>query len=97
MRRRAALRSRCTSAVKVGDPLAGGAHVSFLPPLGMNRTPLGLQTLLREKRPRDIPAETDLLTGRQFREAYLVPLSESETLLESVHTQTAVLQVGRSS
>jgi hypothetical protein len=66
-------------------------------PFGMNVTPLGMQTLRAEKRARDIPAETDLLTGRQFREAYLVPLAESETLLESMHLQSAVLNVGRSS
>jgi hypothetical protein len=36
-----------------------------------------------------------LLTGREFRDAYLVPLAESSTLLESLHPQHNVLFVGR--
>jgi hypothetical protein len=65
-------------------------------PFGMNATPLGLHTLRREKPTRDLPGDADLLTGRQLRDAYLVPLAESEALLESVHPQHAVLHVGRS-
>lgn len=81
----------------VADHLAHWGHVRMFTPVGMNTTPLGLQMLRRERAARDLPTETDILTGRQFREAYLVPLAESESLLESVHTQTAVLHVGRSS
>lgn len=72
-------------------------HVKLFTPFGMNVTPLGLQTLQREKTNHSLPAESDLHTGRQYRDAYLVPLAESALLLESIHTQTAVLQVGRSS
>src|SRR5262249_34683345 len=71
-------------------------HVKLFTPFGMNVSPLGLQALLREKPTRDLPAEADLLTGRQLREAYHVPLAESVALLESLHPQTTVLHVGRS-
>jgi thioredoxin reductase len=64
-------------------------------PFGWNVTPLGIQTLLREKPNRERPADTDLLTGREYREAYLLPLSESEFLKPVIQTQTTVLTVGR--
>src|SRR5947209_9148574 len=65
---------------QVGEHLLRWGHVRLFTPFGMNATPLGLQTLLREKPARDIPAEADILPGRQFRDAYLVPLAESEPL-----------------
>lgn len=80
---------------QVGEHLVRWGHIRMFTPFGANASPLGMQALLREKRPKDIPSETDLLTGRQFRDAYLVPLSESETLIESMHPQNVVLQIGR--
>jgi hypothetical protein len=64
-------------------------------PFGMNATQLGLAEVRREKAGRSLPAEGDILTGRQFVDSYLTPLAESETLLESLHLEEAVLQVGR--
>jgi hypothetical protein len=80
---------------QVGEHLARWGHVRMFTPFGANVSSLGMQTLLREKRAKDIPAESDLLTGRQFRETYLVPLAESETLIESMNPQHVVMQVGR--
>jgi thioredoxin reductase len=81
---------------RVGEYLARWGHVKLFTPFGLNATPLGVKTLLRDKPSRDVPAAADLLTGRQFREAYLVPLAESEALLESMHVQETVVSVGRS-
>src|SRR6476619_99326 len=67
----------------VCEHLLRWGHVKLFTPFGMNVSPLGLQSLLREKRSRDLPADTDLLTGRQLREAYHVPLAESEAILDS--------------
>ncbi len=80
---------------QVGEHLARWGHARMFTPFGMNATPLGLQTLRQERKAKDIPADADLLTGRQFREAYLVPLAESEALLEAMHPQHAVLAIGR--
>ena len=80
---------------QVAEHLLRWGHVRMFTPFGMNVTPLGLQTLRREKPNRAFPADADLVTGGQLREAYHVPLSESEALLESMHPQTAVLCVGR--
>ena len=80
---------------QIADHLHRWGHVRLFTPFGMNVTPLGLQTLRREKHSRTFPADADLVTGRQLREAYHVPLAESEFLLEAMHPQTGVLCVGR--
>ncbi len=70
--------------------------VRMFTPFGMNATPLGRQALLRDSPGRDLPADADPLTGREFRDAYLAPLAESSALRDSVRLQTRVVMVGRS-
>jgi thioredoxin reductase len=79
----------------IADHVRRWGHVRMFTPFGMNTTSLGLKTLLREKGSRSLPAPADLVTGREFRDAYLVPLGESELLLESLHLEHTVLHVGR--
>jgi thioredoxin reductase len=81
---------------QVGEHLVRWGHARLFTPFGWNASPLGLRALLRERPARDLPAEPDILTGRQFREAYLVRLAESEALRESVYLGCEVLHVGRS-
>jgi thioredoxin reductase len=69
--------------------------VRMFTPFGMNATPLGRQALLRDAPTRELPADADLLTGREFREAYLLPLVESSALRGCVHAETRVVAVGR--
>jgi hypothetical protein len=64
-------------------------------PFGHNSTPLGLGTLLREQGSKKLPGEADILTGREWRDAYLVPLAESEPLLENLFLEHTVLHIGR--
>lgn len=64
-------------------------------PLGMNVTPLGRLTLQKERPPVDLPPDTEYLTGREFRETYLLPLAHSSVLKDSVRSQSVVLSVGR--
>ncbi len=71
-------------------------HVRLFTPFAFLTTPLGLRTLLREKPTRTFPAESEIVTGRQYRDDYLVPLGESEPLLEHLHLEQTVLRVGRS-
>jgi thioredoxin reductase len=79
----------------IGDYVRAWGHVRMFTPFGLNSTSLGLKTLLREKPNRTLPAAADIITGRDFRDVYLVPLGESEPLLESLHLETSVLHVGR--
>ncbi|MBA4188140.1 MAG: monooxygenase [Planctomycetaceae bacterium] len=80
---------------QIADHIRQWGHVRMFTPFGLNATPLGLKTLLREKPNRTLPASGDIVTGREFRDAYLVPLGESEPLLESLQQETSVLHVGR--
>lgn len=79
----------------VGEHLRRWGHVKMFTPFGWNTTPLGLAEVRREKGSRAIPADADLITGREFLDAYVLPVAESETLLESLNLEAAVLQVGR--
>jgi thioredoxin reductase len=79
----------------IADHVRRWGHVRLFTPFGMNCTPLGIKTLRAEKSNISLPADTDILTGREFRDVYLVPLAESEVLLESLYLETTVLQIGR--
>lgn len=79
----------------VGEHVRRWGHVRMFTPFGMNSTPLGLAEVRREKAGRSLPADTDLITGRQFVEAYLQPLAESDALIDTLNLEEAVLQVGR--
>lgn len=79
----------------VGEHLRRWGHVKMFSPFGWNCTSLGLAAVRHEKGSRALPAETDLLTGREFLDAYVLPLAESEQLLEALNLESAVLQVGR--
>ena len=79
----------------VADHVQRWGFVKMFSPFGMNSTILGKAALLRDTPTRELPADTDTLTGREFRESYLVPLSDSSTLKGCVHPQTTVLAIGR--
>ncbi len=80
---------------RIGDHMRRWGHVRMFTPFGANATQLGLAEVRREKAGRSLPAEGDHITGRQFVDSYLTPLAETETLIESLHLEEAVLQVGR--
>src|SRR3954464_5196428 len=63
---------------QVGEHLLRWGHVRLFTPFGLNATPLGLQTLRREDGKRHLPADADLVTGKAYREAYLLPLAGSD-------------------
>jgi thioredoxin reductase len=79
----------------IAEHLRRWGHVRMFTPFGLNVTPLGLKTLRGEKPNRDLPAEADIVSGREYRDAYLVPLGESEALLDSLHLEHHVLHIGR--
>ena len=77
----------------VAEHLKAWGFVRMFTPAGLNVSPLGAAALKQDGRP--VPAETDVLTGRAFRDAYLVPLAESTALRGRVHTRTEIVAVGR--
>jgi thioredoxin reductase len=76
-----------------GEYLNRWGFVRMFTPFGMNASPLGKKSLQNLR--RELPADTEFQTGRQFRDTYLLPLAESPTLKATIKTQTTVLAVGR--
>lgn len=74
---------------QVAEHVGRWGHVRMFSPLGWNSTLLGRKTIAS-----DID-ESAILTGREFREQYLLPLAESPLVKPCLQTQTAVLTVGR--
>lgn len=80
---------------EVGAHLRAWGHARLFSPFGMNSTPLG-RAALREASPRQaLPADGDILTGREHVAAYLEPLAALPALAGHVETATTVLAVGR--
>jgi hypothetical protein len=71
------------------------AHVRMFTPFGMNRSPLGLAALRAQNDAYQPPGDDELLTGREWVERYLAPLSQTDLLADHIHTQTDVLAVGK--
>jgi thioredoxin reductase len=78
-----------------GGHLDRWGFLRMFTPFGLNVTPLGRSAVLRDQPDRDLPADTDLVTGKEFREAYLVPLAASAALRGVVQADARVLAVGR--
>jgi thioredoxin reductase len=80
---------------RVGEHLRRWGHVRLFSPFGMNATPLGLARLREADAGRDLPAEGDVLTGREHVAAYLEPLTQAPPLRDRLRAGTEVVQVGR--
>lgn len=80
---------------RVGDHLHRWGHVRLFSPFGMNSTALGKKQLRADRPKHDLPADGDLLTGREHLSAYVDPLAQSPLLRDRIRTETAVLHVGR--
>ena len=93
--RAAGLEVRLFERGAIAENLQKWGFLRMFSPFGMNTTPLGLATLRREQPKQELPAETSLLTGREWRETYLLPLAESAELAGCIYTQTQVLAIGR--
>src|SRR5207249_2985469 len=80
---------------RVGEHVRQWGHVRLFTPFGINSTPLGRRLLSSEQPRRKLPAEGDLLTGREHAESYLLPLAELPCLRDHLRLGTTVLQLGR--
>jgi thioredoxin reductase len=79
----------------VGEHMSRWGHVRLFSPFSLNHTPLGLELIRKELPQHQLPAPNDLLTGLEHRDAYLLPLSLTSTLCESIRVKTTVLHIGR--
>jgi thioredoxin reductase len=79
----------------IGENLTQWGHVRLFSPFGWNVTPLGLELIRRENPKHPLPGSMDLVTGLEYRDSYLVPLSLTPSIASSIRTKTHVLSIGK--
>jgi thioredoxin reductase len=80
---------------RVGEHWHRWGHVRLFSPFGTNSTLLG-RTRVRADQPlHEMPADNDILTGREHLTAYLEPLAQLPPLRDRIRKETAILHIGR--
>lgn len=70
-------------------------HVRMFSPFGMNCSSLGLAAIETQEASYRAPAEDDLLTGREWAERYLLPLSQTDLLDGCLRLGETVVAIGK--
>jgi thioredoxin reductase len=79
----------------VGNYLRQWGHARLFTPFGMNATPLGKSALRDGPSRRDLPADTDILTGKEHLATYLESLAALPALREQIQTDSTAVRIGR--
>ena len=79
----------------VANSVRAWGHVRMFSPFSMNRSSLGAAALRAQDEKLELPPDDALLTGQEFADRYLVPLSKSDLLAGCIHEGVEVLTVGR--
>ncbi len=80
---------------QVAEHVGRWGHVRMFTPFGLNRSSLGLAALKAQDPNWQPPGDDEVLTGREYRTRYLLPLAQSDLLVDGIHEHTEVLAVGR--
>lgn len=70
-------------------------HVRMFSPFGMNCSPLGLAAIETQDAAYRAPAEDALLTGREWTEQYLLPLSQTDLLDGCLRMGETIVAIGK--
>jgi thioredoxin reductase len=70
-------------------------HLRMFSPFGQCRSPLGLAALAAQDEAYEPPADDARLTGREWREQYLLPLAATDLLVDHIKLHTRVIAVGK--
>lgn len=70
-------------------------HVRMFTPFGLNRSPLGLAALRAQDEKYQPPGDEELLTGNEWAERYLLPLSQTDLLADHLRLHTEVAAIGK--
>lgn len=81
---------------EVAESVRQWGHVRMFSPFSMNSSPLGLAALEGQDTSYVPPRPDALLRGNEWRDAYLLPLAQSDLLADSIRTQTSAIAIGRS-
>lgn len=82
---------------EVAENVGRWGHVRLFSPFGMNASSLGLAALTAQDERYRPPGADELLRGKEFIDRYLLPLSQTDLLAESLHLKTEVLAISRGS
>jgi thioredoxin reductase len=80
---------------EVAENVLRWGHVRLFTPFRMNSTPLGLAAIQAQDEQYEAPDPEAILTGRQWREKYLVKLANSDLLVDHLRLQTTIIAVAR--
>jgi thioredoxin reductase len=81
---------------RIAEHVRDWGHVRLFSPFGLNSSELGRQAIRAASDETALPSADELLTGRQFAERYLDPLSRLPELAGRIHENTAVVGLSRS-
>lgn len=79
----------------VGEHVRRWGHVPMFTPFGTNTTALGVARLHADYEDPDLPAPDDVVTGRDYCEAYLEQLAACEALEKRILPETEVVAIAR--
>lgn len=77
----------------IGDSVLSWGHVRLFSPFHMNASPVGRRLLAEAG--QTVPSSDSYLTGQQYIDSYVAPLTQLPELRDQIHEQTVVLGVGR--
>lgn len=80
---------------EVAENVRAWGHVRMFTPLAMNTSPLGRAALAAQDENFSLPDDSTVLTGAEWAERYLLPLSQTDLLADCICTHTTVLAVSR--
>ncbi|MGN6133422.1 MAG: hypothetical protein ACTHOU_02935 [Aureliella sp.] len=80
---------------KMAQSWREAGRAPMLEPFGEAASPLGLGALEAHRPDSTLPSQSDVLTGLEFAEKYLVPLARTDLLIDSVNVHSRVASVSR--
>jgi cation diffusion facilitator CzcD-associated flavoprotein CzcO len=80
---------------EVAQSVRDWGHLRMFSPFGMSRSPLGLAALDAQDESYQPPPDDALITGHEWIERYLAPLSRSDLLADHLRTQTTVVAISK--
>lgn len=81
---------------RVAENVLDWGHVRLFSPFGMNSSAWGRAAVSGSGDGSSLPAEDDILTGREFVHRYLLPLSGLPQLKDRIHEDLTVCAIGKS-
>jgi hypothetical protein len=80
---------------ELADHIRQWGHVKLFSPFGLNTTEMGIEAILRDHKDHTLPQPNEFVTGTQFRDSYLIPLSMTSALDPILKMKTEVLAIAR--